>query len=224
MRSRFNYHDFLAYVFPGLLLCLITILAIFARGHYRLFAFIQTFAGFLLLMLFAYLVGQVLQAFGAWFEKKVFFPHGYHPGEAFFRQKSGLLHQRDFDRLIAKYKEYFGVELTAEELEDPRRREECFQQIRWGIKDDARAEYLTTLDGYYDLWRGLFISFILCALITIPIAWGILLVPIKLAFYKKIFMVIWVASIIGIYISARRTQDYMHTYTKEVVNGFLGDK
>ena len=61
MRSRFNYHDFMAYIIPGLLPCLIAILIIFARGHNRLFAYVQTFGGLIVLMLFAFIVGHLLQ-------------------------------------------------------------------------------------------------------------------------------------------------------------------
>jgi hypothetical protein len=224
MRSRFNYHDFITYVIPGLLPCLIAITVVFARGHYRLFAYIQTFAGLIILLLFAYILGHLLQAIGAWFEKRIFYPHGYHPGEAFFWRKSGYLSPGEFDRLLSKYRERFGVELTQDELEDPLFRERCFNQIRWGIKDEARAEYIRALDGYYDLFRGLFVSFIICALISIPIALRIMPVPIRPGFYWKVFLVILVASIVAEYISARRTQDYLQAYTKEVINAFLGDK
>jgi hypothetical protein len=222
MHSRFNYHDFIAYVIPGLLPCLVGILIIFARGHYRLFFFMQTFVGLILLLLIAYLVGHFIQAFGAWVEKKVFFEHGFHPGEAYFRRESGMLPAGRFDKLLAKCREKYGFELTPEELQDPKRREACFNEIRWGIGDGARGEYIRTIDAYYDMYRGLFVSFILILLMSFWIGSGLMQVPASAAFYQKVFLyVLFVGAIIAAYISWRRAQDYLQVYTGEVANAFL---
>jgi hypothetical protein len=222
MRCRFNYHDFIAYVVPGLMPLLVGVLIIFARGHYRLFFFIQTFVGLILLLIAAYVMGHFIQAVGAWAEKKIFFDHGYHPGEAYFKKGSGLLSDHDYGRLLQKYRERFGVELTDEMLTDPHKREHCFNEIRWGVKDEVRAEYIRTLDAYYDLYRGFFVSFIICVILSVPIGLGLVRVPHSASFYQKVFLfLILIGSIIAEYISARRTQDYLQAYTREVVNAFL---
>ena len=221
MRSRFNYHDFIAYVVPGLIPLLVAVLFVWARGHYRLFFFIQTFVGLILFLIVAYVMGHFLQAAAAWFEKKLFFQRGYHPGEAYFRKGSGALSEREFNKLIAKFNERFNVELTPEDLENPKVREACFYECRWGIKDDARAEYIRVLDAYYDMFRGLFVAFILCVILSVPIGVGIVQVPLSASFFWKVFLTILVVSIIAEYIAARRTQDYLQAYTKEVINGFL---
>ena len=202
MRSRFNYHDFIAYIIPGLLPCLIGIFIIFARGHFRLFAFVQTFGGFLILLLFAYLLGHMLQAAGALFERREYFPHRFDPVVAYSWNGRFILTAEEFDKLLAKYEERFGVRPTSENLENPAFRESCFNQVRWAIRDETRAEYIRTLDGYYDMFRGLFVSFLLTALMAIPIGSKLLPVPDKPSFYFKIFLVIlavrpspWVATI-----------------------------
>lgn len=221
MHSRFNYHDFLAYVLPGLMPCLVAVLFVWARGHYRLFFFVQTFVGLILLLIVSYMVGHFIQAFGAWFEKKLFFIRGYHPGEAYFRKGSGALSEREYNKLIGSFNDRFNVELTAEDLENPKVREACFYECRWGIRNDARAEYVRALDSYYDMFRGFFVSFILCVILSVPIGVGLVAVPLSASFFWKVFLVILVISVIAEYISARRTQDYLQAYTKEVINGFL---
>jgi hypothetical protein len=127
-----------------------------------------------------------------------------------------------YDKLLNMCRERYGFELTSEELQDPKRREACFSEIRWGIKDESRGEYIRTLDSYYDMYRGFFVSFIIILLMSFWIGFGLVRVPMSEPFYQKIFLFLFtIGSIIAIYISWRRTQDYLHAYTREVVNAFL---
>ena len=214
MRSRIWFHHLITHLLPGMLPCLIGIIFVYSRGHYLLFDSVRTFGGLVIFLLFSLITGYIVQAIGAWFEHLTFYKDGRHPGEAYFRRESLVMLSGEQELLISKYIHRFDKDLSPEVRADPAKREECFNDCRWAIKEGRREEYIMVLDTYYDLYKGLYAAFMICGLIAI---FKLLLFPSPFnnAMFLKVFGVILLGSAFSMYVSYRRTKDYLEVYSRE---------
>lgn len=173
MHNRFNFYDFIGYVIPGSLACVLFYWLIEGFFAFSLHLEVNSMGESILFLGLTYFIGHLIQAYGNTIEKNSVSEWGGWFSEQFLRDDNSYYTPSFKSELRDAMKSVFGqsVELGTNEETQKARRQELFNLCYTLIMQERATLHTEIFNGVYSLYRGMIaatnIAIIVSAVITV---------------------------------------------------------